>query len=35
LPLKTGVFEVVPVTTSTWLVVELAFALVAATISFL
>jgi hypothetical protein len=35
LPLKTGVFEVVPVTTSTLLVAELAFALVATTISFL
>jgi len=32
---KTGVFEVVPMTTSIWLVTELAFALVAATISFL
>jgi hypothetical protein len=35
LPLKTGVFEVVPVTTSTLLVVKLSFALVATTISFL
>jgi hypothetical protein len=34
-PLKTGIFEVVPVTTSTLLVVELAFALVATTISFI
>jgi len=34
LPLKTGVFEVVPVTTSTLLVVELAFARVATTISY-
>jgi hypothetical protein len=32
LPLKTGVFEVVPETTSTLLIVELAFARVATTI---